>query len=364
MSKAQWLDYSRYMHAEHPRWRHAFIAKRWGALKIPLKKIAEWNRLNALGVFAPAAVLIAQVGGAAAAGQAMMGGNAVGGVGNAAAGGTGIAAGVVGVGPGGVGGAGQVAGRQGVTPGGGQVNVAGLALGVPRNATVGAGPVHVGHVPGAANHPVAAAQDASDNLHAQIDVEDPDPDMLYDWDCSDRVADDNTSRLEYLLQADHSNVFGTGWHAAKEACRGRNTTSIWFRLDDNDRISDRIVVKDTYLTLSQWVDVRKWEVENPKQRTMHPMEYGVQSILRKTSHDRHFAWIREGPDDPDLYREVSGGQDAHAWNGARGFRSLETTAVKPDLPWYLSQDEKILSASNIWSIGRTMISFNGPGFRL
>ncbi|KAK4555973.1 hypothetical protein LTR86_007193 [Recurvomyces mirabilis] len=62
-------------------------------------------------------------------------------------------------------------------------------------------------------------------------------------------------------------------------------------------------------------------------------------------------------ENPDLYREDSNANGKDAWNGAVGFRAPETDPMFEVPEYHLDVEEKILSACNTWSIGRTMIAF-------
>ncbi|KAK4555972.1 hypothetical protein LTR86_007192 [Recurvomyces mirabilis] len=279
MPISEYWDYFRYKKRTQPDITKQEIIDAWNILGGQNEKHTEWQSLRTQGhIPGPAP---AQPG---AQGGSVIGATGVGQVGNTGAvvgaGQGGNVGGVVGTGQGGL--AGQIA----TGAGGGGVN----------HGAGGAGGTNLGtgdNIPTLNASVTATSGLASLEPQALPDAEQADADLAYDWDDAERAPTDERERRDYLLWSNHDDILGGQWHVGGRIGRGRNTTGIWLRFDDEDKIMDRVVVKDTYLNPAQWADIRKWQVRDPKRGVMRPMEYGIQRKLRSTRDHRHFAGVRK-----------------------------------------------------------------------
>lgn len=72
---------------------------------------------------------------------------------------------------------------------------------------------------------------------------------------------------------------------------GRSPLAFWVQEDDHGLISDRVVMKDTYMPTDEWMHANKW-VGNVRSTKRRPMEYTVQRRLNK-SRPEQFAGVRK-----------------------------------------------------------------------
>lgn len=73
--------------------------------------------------------------------------------------------------------------------------------------------------------------------------------------------------------------------------RGANRACPWFRLDKDDFVDDRMVVKDTVAkTYVEWTDMTRWEGDGREEG--YPKEYTLQKRLLEMDGREHFAEVR------------------------------------------------------------------------
>ncbi|KXT08345.1 hypothetical protein AC579_9934 [Pseudocercospora musae] len=98
--------------------------------------------------------------------------------------------------------------------------------------------------------------------------------------------DDRVINPDAVNQADTTGrAWVGGWSIGG---RGSNRACPWYRVDDDDNVDDRRIVKDTYpIDPLDWIDATKWQGDAREDGL--PMEYVLHKRLRGTNGGEHFA---------------------------------------------------------------------------
>lgn len=98
--------------------------------------------------------------------------------------------------------------------------------------------------------------------------------------------------VEVLLKANIASDPDGRWEGGWIFRGGKNTTGIWVRMNNEGRVNDRVVVKDTYASDREWMDVRRWDLDR-RGGGWQPTEYAIQHRLRRSPDNHHFAGVRQ-----------------------------------------------------------------------